>query len=179
MVRAFIAIELSPEMRQAMAGAQESIRASSAKLTLVDPAIIHITLKFLGEVDEKSVPRVIGAMRAIHFAPYELTIRRIRGNNKFRPRVVWGEAEDGGKSAALNALLDNALEPLGFEREERKFTPHATLARVREFHPSLLDRIRMLAEYPSGSCTIGGMKLKKSTLTPRGPVYEDIVEVVF
>jgi 2'-5' RNA ligase len=179
MVRVFIALELPQAVREALAQAQESLRGSRAKLTFVDPAIIHITLKFLGEVDERGIPGIVKAMRSIRFSPYEMNIRSISGNNRSRPRVVWGVAEDSGKSAALSALLDDALEPLGFEREERAFTPHATIARVREFHQSLTEKMRALTEFPCGSCTITGMKLKMSTLTPHGPVYEDIAEARF
>ncbi len=179
MVRAFIALELSQAQREAMARAQEALRGCQAKLTLVDPAIIHITLKFLGEVDEQAIPDLAAAMKSVRFSPYELRITGIRGNNPYRPRVIWCEAEDAEKTRELNALLESALEPLGIEKEDRPFRTHATLARVRVFHPSLLDRIRSLADFRCDGCTITGMKLKKSTLTPHGPVYEDIAEAVF
>jgi 2'-5' RNA ligase len=73
--------------------------------------------------------------------------------------------------------VESVLAPLGFSRETRAFTPHATLARVKMADPSLFRCLEKLKDAPSGSCTVSGLKLKKSTLTPRGPVYEDIAEV--
>ncbi|MEN6609918.1 MAG: RNA 2',3'-cyclic phosphodiesterase [Methanoregulaceae archaeon] len=179
MVRVFVALELPQEMQDAVAKAQETLRGTRARLTFVDPRLIHITLKFLGEVEERRIPEVVSAMKSVKFSPFDITIRSIRGNNRNRPRVVWGVAEDEGRSAALSALLEDALEPLGFEREDRPFTPHATLARVREFHPALTEKLQALEEFPCGCCTIRGMKLKKSVLTPNGPIYSDIAEAGF
>ena len=179
MVRVFIAIDLPVAIRGELAKAQESLRGTRARLTFVDPGIIHITLKFLGEIEERRIPELVEAMRSVKFSPYELSIRSVSANNRYRPRVIWGVAEDAGKSAVLNSLIENALEPLGIEREERPFTPHATVARVREFHPSLSGRLEALREFPCGCCRIDRIKLKKSTLTPQGPVYEDIAEVRF
>ena len=59
MVRAFVAFELSAEIREQLAAAQDVLRGCSARLTFVDPALIHITVKFLGEVDEKKIPQVL------------------------------------------------------------------------------------------------------------------------
>ncbi|MFA7304899.1 MAG: 2'-5' RNA ligase family protein, partial [Methanoregula sp.] len=59
------------------------------------------------------------------------------------------------------------------------FTPHATLARVKDFDPSLFEQIDLLKGRTYGTCTVSGLKLKKSTLTPRGPVYEDLLEVAW
>ena len=69
MVRTFVAFELSAEIREHLATAQDVLRGCSARLTFVDPALIHITVKFLGEVDEKKIPQVIAALRSIPFAP--------------------------------------------------------------------------------------------------------------
>ena len=71
-----------------------------------------------------------------------------------------------------------ALEPLGFPRERRPFRGHATVARVKVFHPSLLDRLAALPRDGFGTFTVDRFRLKKSTLTPQGPVYEDLAEVV-
>ena len=68
---------------------------------------------------------------------------------------------------------------LGFPREERKFTAHATLARVKESDPSLFKALDQLRGKTYGSCTVSGMKLKESTLTPRGPIYKDLLEVAW
>ncbi len=71
-----------------------------------------------------------------------------------------------------------ALEPLGFPRERRQFRGHATVARVKVFHASLLDRLGALPRDGFGTFTVDRFRLKRSTLTPEGPVYEDLTEVV-
>ena len=83
-----------------------------------------------------------------------------------------------GKGKDLFRQVEEVLAPLGFARETRRFTPHATLARVKVPDPSLFTVLRAMDKTDYGDCMISGMKLKKSTLTPRGPVYEDLLEVV-
>jgi len=100
-------------------------------------------------------------------------------NNPKRPHTVWCSIDDGGNGARLLGLVEAALAPLGFAREERRFTAHATVARVRDFDPSLMKALEQLKGKTYGSCTVGGLKLKKSTLTPRGPIYEDLLEVTW
>jgi 2'-5' RNA ligase len=179
MVRAFVAFELSPGMKEQLAAAQAVLRKSTARLTFVDPGIIHITAKFLGEVDEKKLPQVIAALRSVMVAPFPVTGSLIAVNNPRNPHTVWCAIDDGGKGREVVAAVEAALVPLGFPREARPFTLHATLARVKEADPSLFSSLEDLKKVPCGSCTISGLKLKKSTLTPRGPVYEDLCEVVW
>jgi 2'-5' RNA ligase len=90
---------------------------------------------------------------------------------------VWGTIQDTGESERLFVLIEDALAPLGFARETRRFTPHATIARVKSFDPSLFTALGTLNTASYGSCRISGLKLKKSTLLPQGPVYEDLLEV--
>ncbi|WP_292424262.1 RNA 2',3'-cyclic phosphodiesterase [Methanoregula sp.] len=179
MVRAFVAFELSPEMKQQMAAARAVLHKSSARFTFVDPAIIHITVKFLGEVDEKRIPQIVAALKSVHAAPFPVTGGRITVNNPRSPHTIWCAIEDAGKGREVFAAVEAVLAPLGFPRETRGFTTHATLARVKEADPSLFRCLEELKGAPCGGCTVTGLKLKKSTLTPRGPVYEDLAEVAW
>lgn len=93
--------------------------------------------------------------------------------NRKNVHVIWSIAnlED---VAEVFQLIDDALAPFGFTRETRPFTPHATIARVKSSDPSLFSALATLDKRDYGSCTIRGMTLKKSTLLPTGPVYEDL-----
>jgi 2'-5' RNA ligase len=179
MVRAFLALELSAEIRERLAVAQEVLRTCSARMTFVEPANIHITLKFLSEVDDRLLPRVMDAVRAVAFTPFVVDVGSVTVNNPKRPFTVWCSISDAGKGEELFRQIENALVPLGFARETRRFTPHATLARIKDFDPSLFAVLKTLEGKTYGDCTIAGIKLKKSTLMPRGPVYEDLLEVTW
>lgn len=177
MTRAFIALELSRDIKDRLAAVQQALRGCKARLTFVDPEIIHITVKFLGEVDDKKLRNIMDTLTLIPFFPFSITAGRVAVNNKKNPRTVWCTIDDAGEGERLFMLLENALAPLGFARETRRFTPHATIARVKFPDPSLFSALETLDANPYGSCTISGMKLKKSTLTQKGPVYEDLLEV--
>ncbi|MGA7628226.1 RNA 2',3'-cyclic phosphodiesterase [Methanoregula sp.] len=179
MVRAFVACELSLEMKQQLAAAQIELKKSAARLTFVDPTLIHITVKFLGEVDEKKIPQVIAALESIRVQPFPARGGRITVNNPSRPHTVWCAIEDAGKGQEVFSAVETVLSPLGFPRETRSFKPHATLARVKEADSSLFKYLDNLKSATFGSCLISGLKLKKSTLTPKGPVYEDLCEVLW
>jgi 2'-5' RNA ligase len=177
MVRTFVALELSKEIQDQLALAQETIRGCGARLTFVDPKNIHITAKFLGDVDEKTLPKVMDALRSFSFSSFPVTAGLVTVNNPKRPHTVWCSIEDTGQGEQLFHRIEDALVPLGFERETRRFTPHATLARVKSPHPSLFSALESLKDTSYGRCTISGITLKKSTLLPQGPVYEDLLEV--
>ncbi len=179
MVRTFVALELSPEIKEQLKEAQAMLRGCSARLTFVDPALIHITVKFLGEVEEKKIPMVKEALEAIRVPPFTVSAGTVTVNNPRRPHTVWSVVDDGGNGERLLHAVDTALGPLGFAGEERRFTAHATLARVKDADTSLFPVLDRLRGRNYGSCMVQGMKLKKSTLTPRGPVYEDLLEVIW
>jgi 2'-5' RNA ligase len=177
MTRAFIALELSDGIKDRLASAQQTLRGCKARLTCVDPEIIHITVKFLGEVDDKKLRNVMDALTPIPFSPFSITAGKVTVNNKKSPHTVWCTIDDAGEGERLFLLIEDALAPLGFARETRRFTAHATIARVKSMDPSLFSALGVLDGNSYGSCRISGMKLKKSTLMPQGPVYEDLLEV--
>jgi 2'-5' RNA ligase len=174
-----VAIDLSPELREKMREVQAAIRQSRARLNLVDPSIIHITIKFLGEIEATRVGPVSEALRNIRVEPFDLAITGVSTNNTRNPRVVWGTVGDRGQCRHLFEQVDTALAAIGFPREVRGFTPHATIARVKEFDQSLMQSVRPYQSKTLGECHISGFSLKQSTLTPSGPVYGNIMEVTW
>lgn len=179
MVRTFVALELSESVRGQLKEAQDVLKTSSSRLTFVSPPLIHITVKFLGEVDEKMLVRIKDALKLVTYQPFPVSAGTVTVNNPKRPHTVWCAIDDNGNGERLLSLVEDALTPLGFPRETRKFTPHATVARVKDSDPSLFAALDQLKGRSYGECTVSGLKLKKSTLTPRGPVYEDLLEVTW
>ncbi|RQD84153.1 MAG: RNA 2',3'-cyclic phosphodiesterase [Methanocalculus sp. MSAO_Arc2] len=177
MVRLFVAIDLVESIRERLSELQMPLGIVRGRLTIVNSALLHITLKFLGEVPEKEIPRVISALQSLHYRPYRIEINKISSNNPRRPRVIWAQINDQGETATLAELIDAALEPLGIPRETRPFQGHITIARVKEFHPDIPEAIAPFTSFRAGHMEVARFSLKKSTLTPKGPIYETIAEV--
>jgi 2'-5' RNA ligase len=177
MVRLFIAIDLPCDITERLRVPQDTLRKSRARLSLVNPSIIHLTLKFIGEVPEQKVEQVKAALSAVSFPSFDLKVGCISANSPRQPRVVWCGITDDGKTALLHDRVEEALAPLGIPRDTRPYRPHATIARVKRFDPSLISCIREIPQEEFGSCPVRSWQLKKSTLTPQGPVYETLLEV--
>ena len=175
-MRAFIAIEIPDGIKQGMAKAQEQLKRSGASAGWTRPEGIHLTLQFLGEVPEAKVEGIRNALRqaAEGKAGFRL---EIGGAGAFpdarRPRVVWmGVGGDLDRLQALQAAVEEAMSGTGFAREERKFTPHLTLGRIRDIQSrdswqKALDGIRDLR---LGEFAVTGVSLMKSELRPSGAV---------
>lgn len=178
MVRTFVAIDLTEEIRESARQSLEILREAPGRLTIVEPENLHLTLKFLGEVDQAAIGGIVMALRATNAEPFEITVGYAVCNHPRRPRVIWCDVTDSGESAALARQVDDLLEPLGFPREKRPFRPHVTLARVKDLHPALTKEVeRRIPREPLGRCLVSAVKLKKSTLTPGGSIYDDLAEV--
>ncbi|WOF16188.1 RNA 2',3'-cyclic phosphodiesterase [Methanoplanus sp. FWC-SCC4] len=179
MVRVFVAIELPEDVREKMSSIQEELKVSRAKMNFVNSAMSHITLKFIGEVDSSGLDRVKEELKNVEFDRFTLRLKGVSLNSTKVPRVVWIDGYDGGEMSSLNDNIENRLSPLGVPVEKRKFKIHATIARIKRFDPSLLPIVEKFSSEDFGEFEVSGFKLKKSTLLPDGPVYEDIMEVSF
>ncbi len=182
--RAFIAIDLKDEdIVRKIRTIQERLKASGADLKLVEPENLHLTLKFLGNVEESRVPEIVEAMEkaADVVQPFEM---RLKGMGVFpNPRyvrVVWVGVEEGTEETkAMASVLEDELVKRGFRRETKPFTPHVTVARVRSGRnkAELISAVRELMNVDLGTVEVDRIRLKKSDLRPEGPVYTTVEEV--
>jgi len=175
MVRVFIAVEPSAEIRNEISAAGQNLRGAG-RLSFVSPNLMHITLKFLGEVPESQIQKIAASLDDISAAPYTLHASGISTFGR-PPRVIKAEVHDGGATASLAADVESRMEKLGFKREEKPFSPHITIARVKEYSPALQPKIATIKERDFGTCDIAAVLLKKSVLTPSGPIYTTIHRV--
>ena len=175
MVRAFIAVEPSAEIRNEISAAGQELRGAG-RLSFVSPNLMHITLKFLGEVPESQIPKITASLDGISASPYILQASGISTFGR-PPRVIKAEVHDSGATAALALDVESRMAKLGFAREEKPFSPHITIARVKEYSPALLPKINGIKERNFGECEISAILLKKSVLTPSGPIYSTIHRV--
>jgi 2'-5' RNA ligase len=173
MVRIFFAVEIADPVRHAIGETGRKLRKSPARMTFVDPRLMHITLKFLGDVSAQNLELILSAAENLQGSSYEITAAKV-GFFGRPPRVVTAGISDGGKTALLAGQLDDLLEPLGFQRASKSFSPHITIARVKQYAPDLQEIIVGISATSFGTCTIDRVLLKKSTLTPDGPVYETL-----
>ena len=131
MVRAFFAVDLTDDIRNRFYPVQDILRNSDAKLTCVDPSLAHITLKFIGEISDDLLQNVQEILSGFPFKPAQITVSGVQLHPKKRPRIVWADVSDNGWGEATVAELDRLLAPLGIPAEDRKFTPHVTLGRIK------------------------------------------------
>lgn len=148
----------------------------------MNPEQVHITLKFLGDVPENSIADIGDVLSGIKCEPFTVKIRGIGAFPKASyPRVIHIGAYPEDHFNRLYAEVESALKPLGFSSEKRAFTPHATVARVKriskEQRMKLVDTIKRLSDVEIGTMDVDMIKLKKSTLTPKGAIYETLKEV--
>ena len=178
-VRCFIAVEVDdPNILDGIGRAQSSLGATGANLKLVERENIHLTLKFLGDVRAGLVPEVADLVSGTSFEPFRMALRGVGVfPNLRRPRVVWaGVTEGAGELSEVFGGLEQRLVELGFKPEGRPFSPHITIARVRSGRnrDRLVEEVLALEGTDFGAHEVRHVKLKKSVLTPRGPIYTDL-----
>jgi 2'-5' RNA ligase len=183
-VRCFVAIELPEEIKAALSRIQAELKSGSqSPVKWVDPYSIHLTLKFLGNVNQGMTSQIAEAISegAGGASPFHLGIKGLGVfPNPRRVQVIWvgigGEVE---KIIQLQKGIEAALERLGFAPEGRAFTPHLTLGRVRE-HASPDERQRLgeliastksEAEY---TFNVNSVSLMRSQLTREGAIYSQL-----
>ena len=180
-IRSFIAIELPEEVKSALTKLRGGLeRTEHSFIKWVDPGGIHLTLKFLGNVPFKQVTQITRAVEeATKGIPhFHLEISSLGAfPNLKQPRVLWvGIGGEIDRLLRLQQNIDSALAPLGFAKEERPFTPHLTLARMRQgassIHVKNFGELLMSTHFETRcSFKVGAVNLMKSQLTPRGAVY--------
>jgi len=184
-IRAFIAISLSESVRQAIVNAQETLKRSDLKIRWVRKEGIHLTMKFLGDIDRDNVERIHGAMERVTKACSPFLLQG-EGVGVFpdlkRPRVVWvGISGDVAVLRGLQRDLDFQLSGLGFPQEKRAFKGHLTLGRIkgRIDGIKLGEALRALGDFRTASFTVQSVIFYQSDLRPDGPVYSRLTEVTF
>jgi len=184
-IRSFIAIPLSHNISFEIEKIHKELKALSADVKWVRPHSIHLTLKFLGAIDEEAIERIAQAIeKAIKgYRPWSVAIKNVGTFPSLRnPRVIWIGIEDKSDHIlTFQNRIENELSRLGFEKEKRKFSPHLTLGRVRSSRGKreLVNFLIDQRERPFGEFTIDRAVLFKSELKPSGAVYSLLRKITF
>jgi RNA 2',3'-cyclic 3'-phosphodiesterase len=186
-IRSFIAIELPSEVKSLLERIENSLKSGDPSCAKwVSPESIHLTLKFLGNVSETKIEAVVQSLQkaAQNIPPFNLTIQGLGAfPNLKRPQVVWvGLAGDLVQLQTLQKQVEANVSPLGFPSEARPFTPHLTLARVRDYASpqsqqslgDLISRTQIEADY---RVPVSSISLMKSQLTRAGAVYTRLASI--
>ena len=182
MIRAFIAITLDPKVIDKIVDATTQLRPQMRSIRWVAPANFHLTLKFLGGIDEAMIESIGASLRERLRLFQRFTINA-KGLGVFpdlkRPRVLW-VGLTGDHLVSLASRVESALQPLGFTSETRKFTPHLTIGRWRQADRASNSPLRQLENwrvYEFGKSNVDRVHLIESVLKPNGASYNQLVAV--
>ena len=174
-IRAFIAIQLPDDVRAALAQVNEILAAQLPQRSVrwVKPKLMHLTLRFLGDTAVSNLPSLYDALDESAAQHDEFMLRLDHLGcfpNCKQPRVIWAGLQGQLEAAdAFKQDIDAALEPLGWEREERPFRPHLTLGRVKDSR--MLRDTHWEANFEKQALPVTAIHLIESELTPGGPIY--------
>lgn len=182
-MRCFIAIELSEAVKSTLSGIEEDLKKSKADVRWVKPDNVHLTLKFFGNIEEKKTEKIIEIMEGICNQYASFTIE-IKGMGTFpnikSPRVLWVGIEGNDTLKTLQEEIENKMESIGFEREDRAFTAHLTLGRFRSSieKEGLLKAVKLHEKDTFvGSINVQSLSLIRSDLHPEGARYTKIIDI--
>ena len=183
MLRLFIALPLPDQVKAELGRLLDLFRPKGPDIKWVPAKNIHLTAKFLGDTEEKLVDRISAAVDevAAGHQPFETTLDRLGAFPNFRrPRVIWiGGSEPLEDAIRMARQVDLRMRELRFEKEKRPFKAHLTLGRVRQGR-----RADELAGYLEAfrlqpiPLTLDRLVLFKSTLTPKGAIYDRLHEAI-
>ncbi len=177
-LRTFIAVDLGKPLRDRLVALQESLARGGAEVKWVEVENLHVTLLFLGEVDERELPPLCRAVSVVcgRHDRFDLGLQTVGCfPNPRRPRVVWAGVGAGAPElVALHDSLEPPLLELGcYRREERQYTPHVTLGRVKSDRSAdlLAAALTRQAKWRGGEVEVRELLVMSSQLTRGGPEY--------
>lgn len=179
MIRAFIAIDLPDEVQTAIEETQARLKRSpvGVKVSWAKIGNLHLTLQFLGYVEEPVIPKISAALAgvAVRHAAFDVAVAGAGAfPNERMPRVLWvGCRDEAGKLKALAKDVQAAMRAFGFEPEQREFTAHLTLGRIKSPRPdaALTRALDSVKDCTCGTLRVDAVHLVRSQLLPQGSVY--------
>ncbi|MGH7168979.1 MAG: RNA 2',3'-cyclic phosphodiesterase [Gemmataceae bacterium] len=177
-LRTFIALDLGKTIRDRCLSLQDTLARGGAEVKWVEEENLHLTLLFLGEVEDRTLPALCRAVAdcCVLHDPFPLGVESVGCfPNPRRPRIVWvGVGVGNAEVCALHDALETPLLDLGcYRREARVYTPHITLGRVKGERgtDSLATALARQAKWRGGETDVRELRVLSSELTSRGPIY--------
>ena len=183
MIRAFIAAQIDSKTVQKISEAIAQLKPNIPGLRWVPPTNLHLTLKFLGDVDEAKVDPIAEVLQR-QLDPFPRFTINAKGLGVFpdakRPRILWVGLE-GSHLAALASTVESALEPFGFVPEKRGFKPHLTVGRWRQSDKppaKFAEELGRWKGHEFGEFEVREIIFFQSMLTPEGAIHRPLKEIV-
>jgi 2'-5' RNA ligase len=181
-LRGFIAIEIP--INETIKMFHDKLSRLPTKIKLVEPKNIHITMKFLGETQQDHIDGIKQIMQSAvdQVTPWKI---RLKGTGVFPNRnyikIIWIGIEEIGPLSDISMVLNNECAALGYKKDKRGFKAHLTIGRVKNAvgKDQLINLIDEYQDVVFDEILVDKIHLKKSTLTPQGPIYETITTVHF
>jgi RNA 2',3'-cyclic 3'-phosphodiesterase len=179
-VRVFIAIPLPTDLKANLVALQQEFQPLPLAAAWVREAGLHVTVKFLGDVDSTQLKPIISCMTTIaqHCHPFSLSLAGVGVfPHESSPRVLWVGVQDAsGDLQRMQQALDAQLMQLGFPSENRPFAPHLTLARLKRIlrRGDFLAALKLHRETVLGQLHVGHIELVESRLHPSGARYSTV-----
>ncbi|MCI6775234.1 RNA 2',3'-cyclic phosphodiesterase [Methanobrevibacter boviskoreani] len=179
-IRSFLAIEVDENLLKKINTIEDDFKQIDTNIKYVPSKNMHFTLKFFGNIDLEMIDRISKSIEKVikNYKPFEL---KIKGSGAFpnekRIKVIWIGIEENPELKSLQKELDHEFNKLGFNLE-RNYISHLTIGRMKSGRNKnqVQNKIRKYRDYEIGDMCVRKIYLKKSTLTPNGPIYENIKE---
>ncbi len=175
-IRTFIAIETPIALKDTISKTQrELMKIRGANVAWVRPEGIHLTLKFLGDVDPQNIPHLVSKVKdsCVERQPFSIHTTSTGGFPRLaHPRVLWLGVSPTKELLSLQAAIDMALTDLGFKPEDKAFHPHLTIGRVKSLsRDCALPQIFQSLEFAQVEWVVSEVRIMSSVLKPTGAEY--------
>lgn len=175
-MRCFIAIDISADVREAIGNVVGKVRTISKGIRWIPPENIHITLKFLGDVKEDRIQEIerLLLQLCVKYSPFTVNVSGMGAFPSLkRPNVLWVGINDSAELRNIYQDIEKAMSTAGFKEEGRKFSPHLTIARVKDTRgiEQVIKEFATFRDAIFGSIYIEEVLLMKSVLKPAGAEY--------
>lgn len=183
-IRCFISISLPVSIRTEIEKTIAELRIGRADIKWVSAENMHITLKFLGCVPEEALTDIKDKLTTASESGYAFNFR-LSGFGMFpdsrNPRVIWIGITDNGEIKKLQKKVEDSMATIGFEKENRPYSPHLTVGRVRSLKGmnSMIKAIEALKGMEFGNIDVSKMSLMKSELKSTGAQHTVLAEFNF
>lgn len=177
-IRAFLAIDLDDDLKPKINRIVKQFKQIDTRIKYVELMNLHLTLKFFGEIDSEGLKSLENKIANVvsEFKPFNVKIKgcgAFPNNNHIK--VIWIGIDEDSIIKELHDKLDSEFVKLGFDKDKR-FSTHLTIGRMKSAKNKnqVKSVIEKFSDIEIGDMTVNNIVLKKSTLTPSGPIYEDL-----